>query len=147
MSRVDGKRVSLDSPAMTRIRAVLAQARGPLNAATIAQRAHVGERTFTASYQQVLQRAGMMHVAAWERSARGPYTPLFSRGAGEAPPKPQPISNAEGCRRWKEKTGYDDLRILNRALTRPRDPLLAALLGLPSRGRHAKAGTEANAAP
>lgn len=148
--RADKKRVSLASPGMLRIRDVLAKARGPIDGKTIADRAFVGERTLSASYQQILIAEEFMHVADYRRNARGPAIPLFMRGplVGDPPTKPEPLSESEVCRRWKERTGYDERRKLDRKLARPVDPLFAALMGLPSRGRHFKehhnSGTAAN---
>lgn len=138
--RADKKRVSLDSPSMTRIRAALAKAREPIDGKTLSARAFVGERTFSASYQQILISEGLMHVAEYRRNVRGPAVPLFFRGpqVGAAPTKPEPLPEAEVCRRWKERTGYDERRKLDRKLARPVDPIFAALMGLPSRGRHFK---------
>ena len=132
------KPVSLDSPGMRRIREVLRFARLPMSGEEIAKRAHVGVRTFGNSYQQQLLASGLIHISGWRRSARGPYTPLFSFGPGEPAPKPQRLTDAEICKRWKEKTGYDELRKLNRKLMRPTDALLAAQMGIPARGRHYK---------
>lgn len=148
--RVDKKRVSLDSPGMQRIRAVLAKLRGPVDGETISKRSCVGERTFSASYQQILIAEGLMHVADYRRNVRGPAVPLFFRGPliGAPAKKPEPLSDAEVSRRWKERAGYNELRNLNRKLVRPVDPIFAALIGLPSRGRHFKeyhnSGTAAN---
>lgn len=138
--RADKKRVSLNSPSMTRIRAALARAREPIDGKTLSARAFVGERTFSASYQQLLISAGLMHVAEYRRNVIGPPIPLFAHGplVGDPPVKPERFSDAEVCRRWKEKTGYDERRKLDRKLVRPVDPILAALMGLPSRGRHFK---------
>lgn len=123
---------------MRRIRETLRYARAPLDGETIASRAYVGVRTFTNSYQQLLIEAGLIHIAAWRRSARGPFTPLFSFGPGEQAKKPPRLTDAEVSKRWKEKTGYDELRKLNRKLMRPADAMLAALMGLPARGKHFK---------
>lgn len=136
--RADKKRVSLDSPAMRRIKETLSHARKPLDGETIARRSYVGVRTFGNGYQQLLIEAGLIHVAEWRRSARGPFTPLFSFGPGEPAPKPPRLTDAEVSKRWKEKTGYDELRKLGRQLARPHDRMLAALMGVPSRGRHFK---------
>lgn len=136
--RADKKRVSLDSPGMRRIRETLRYARAPLDGETIAKRAYVGVRTFTNSYQQQLLEAELIHIAGWRRNVRGPFIPLFAFGPGEPAPKPPKLTEAEVCKRWKERTGYDELRKLNRKLMRPTDALLAALMGLPSRGRHFK---------
>jgi hypothetical protein len=130
--------VSFDSLGMSRVRATLSKARAPIDAETIAERAHIGVRTFTGTYQQLLLPAGLIHIADWRRNVRGPAIPLFAAGTGVTPPKPGALSDAEVSRRWKERTGYNELRNLNRKLVRPVDPILAALMGLPSRGRHFK---------
>lgn len=139
--RADKKRVSLDSPGMLRIRKVISHAREPLDGEEIARRAHVGVRTFSASYQQILLDEGLMHIADYRRNTRGPFIPLFAHGplVGEPAKKPAKLTEAEICKRWKEKTGYDERRKLDRKLIRPVDPVFAALMGLPSRGRHFKA--------
>lgn len=135
---------------MRRIRAVISHAREPIDAEEIARRAHVGVRTFSASYQQILIAEGMMHIAGYRRNARGPFIPLFAFGPliGEPAKKPERLTEAQICKAWKERTGYDERRKLDRKLARPVDPILAALMGLPSRGRHFKAhhnsGTAAN---
>lgn len=136
--RADKKRVSLDSPSMTRIRAALAKAREPIDGKTLSARAFVGERTFSASYQQILIAEDVMHVAAWRRNVRGPFIPLFAYGPGKPAKKPERLTEAQICKAWKERTGYDERRKLDRKLARPVDPIFAALMGLPSRGRHFK---------
>lgn len=155
--RADKKRVSLDSPGMLRIRNVISHAREPLDGEEIAKRAHVGVRTFSASYQQILLDEGLMHIADYRRNTRGPFIPLFAFGPliGKPAEKPKKLTEAEICKRWKEKTGYDELRKLNRKLVRPPDGLFAALMGLPARGKHFKdhhnragqAPAEGNTAP
>lgn len=136
--RADKKRVSLESPGMRRIRNVISHAREPIDAEEIAKRAHVGIRTFSASYQQILIAEDVMHVAAWRRNVRGPFIPLFAYGPGKPAKKPERLTEAQICKAWKERTGYDERRKLDRKLARPVDPIFAALMGLPSRGRHFK---------
>lgn len=132
------QRVSLKSAGILRILDVLRTAAEPLHGDTIADRAFVSRRTFSNCYYKVLLDAKEIHVSQWVRNVRGPYMPLYSIGPGPSAPKPEPISDAEVSRRWKERSGYNEMRKARLRLARPVDATLAALLGIPSKGRHFK---------
>lgn len=128
-------KVSIDSPVMLKLRKALKRIKVPTSAAAIARLAGVKESTMRKHYQKVLVDAEQMHVGDWQHSARGPFTALYLPGPGAPAPKPPRITDAETSRRWKAKTGYDELRVAARKLRKPNDPVLAALMGLPARNK------------
>lgn len=132
------QRVSLKSVGIRRVLDVLRTANEPLHGDAIADRAFISRRTFCNCYYKVLLDAKEIHVAQWLRNVSGPYIPLYAIGSGPSVPKPRKLSNAEISRRWKDKTGYDEMRKAQARLVRPVDTTLAALLGIPSKGKHFK---------
>jgi len=107
---VTTRKVSTQSQGVLRVLAVLRVAREPMHGDTIADRAYISRRTFSNSYYRVLLDAKLIHVAEWLRNVRGPYIPLYAYGKGPSVPKPQPKTNAEVSRNWKERTGYHEMR-------------------------------------
>lgn len=138
--------VSLTSPTMMRIRKVLATITTPTSAEEIARLADMPAATLRKGYQSLLVKAGLMHEGGWRSSARGPFTALYLPGPGEPAPKPPRITDAESSRRWKAKTGYDEMRVARRKLLKPNDPVLAALKGLPARNKQSAKRAERAAA-
>lgn len=127
--KIDPKRiVSTDSPGMTRVRRVLAEATEPLDGRTIAERACISFLTFQNTYRHLLQQADLIHVSGWAHNpVRGPFVPLFSAGQGVTPPKPKKYPPTLNSRRWKARTGYHEFEKAARRLARPRDPIIKAL--------------------
>ena len=136
-------RVSIKSVGIRRCLEVLRAATEPLHGDTIADRAFISRRTFCNSYYRVLLDAKLIHVGEWLRNTRGPYIPLYSIGPGPDAPRPVPLTDAEVSRRWKARTGYGEACKAQRRMVRPADPVLAALLGIPSKGKHFKNTTPA----
>lgn len=118
-----------DSPGLKRVRKVLANAAGPLTAQQIAERAHVSVWTFNNHYKAPMLRNKVMHVAGWEHYGYG-WMQQYAKGQGETPPKPKAPPPKVATAKWKERTGYVDPRYAHRRLARPRDGVLAALMGL-----------------
>lgn len=139
-------RVSLNSVGIRRCLDVLRVATEPLHGDTIADRAFIGRRTFCNGYYRVLLDAKQIHVAQWLRNVSGPYIPLYSIGPGPSVQKPKALTDAQVARRWKERTGYEAMRKAQRRVARPTDTALAALMGIPSKGKHFK-NTNTPAAP
>ena len=132
------QRVSLKSVGIQRCLDALRTATEPLHGDTIADRAFIGRRTFCNSYYRVLLDAKEIHVAQWVRNIRGPYIPLYSIGPGPSVQKPKALTDAQVARKWKERTGYEAMRKAQRRAVRPADTALAALMGIPSKGKHFK---------
>ncbi len=144
------KIVSVESPGMLRVRKVIAQAREPIDARTIAKRAFVGYRTFQATYRHLLLRADLIHVAGYRRREvwTGTHIALYAHGPliGEPPEKPAPKPAIISQRAWRERTGYyESIKAKNR-LAKPPDFALAALLGLTPR-YHKQNTTNAGCTP
>lgn len=139
MGKIDPRRiVSCESPGMLRVRKVIAQSRELLDGHTIAERAHVSFTTFANTYRHLLIRANLIHVAGWRNNFRGPFLPLYGHGplVGDPPPLPQKVDLKQRAKEWKERTGYLEAKKAQRRFARPPDPILAALMGLPSRYHH-----------
>lgn len=118
-----------DSPGLRRAREVLTKATYPLPAQEIAARAHVSPWTFNNHYKTRLLREGAMHVAGWEHYGYG-WMPQYAKGQGVTPTKPKAPPPRVAVAKWKERTGYVDPRYAHRRLTRPRDKVLATLMGI-----------------
>lgn len=56
-----------------------------------------------ARYMDILVKQRRVHIAAWRRNRAGPMTAVYEVGYGESVEKPQPLSGAEKCRRFREK--------------------------------------------
>lgn len=126
--------VSLDSPGMRRVVAVLEASEKPLNGHQIAAAAHVAFNTFQNQYRHLLVAAGKIHLSGYAHNTRGPFVPLYR--AGHAPVglqvrKPRKIDQLARARNWKVRSGYNEARKAERRLRRPPDRVLAALMGLP----------------
>lgn len=119
-----------DSAGMLRVRAVLDKAAYPLTSNEIAARAHVSVWTFRNHYKRPLLSDGAMHVADWAHYGYG-WTARYAKDiVGESPPKPKSPPPKAATAAWKKRTGYTDPRYAHRRLARPRDKVLAALMGL-----------------
>lgn len=118
-----------DAPGLRRVRAVLLKATKPLTAKEVAARAHISVWTFRNHYKQQLLSEQAMHVAGWEYYGYG-WTQQYAKGQGETPKKPKAPPPKVAVAKWKERTGYVDPRYAHRRLARPRDGVLAALMGL-----------------
>lgn len=123
--------VTINSPGARRVLKVLRATTVPLTKQEIAPLAHVTEVAFQNNYRHVLLAAGLIHLAEWRR-VRGPARPAYlaGPGTGAEPTLPPATTNAERSKKWKERTCYNEARSAVRSLARPRDPVLAALLGL-----------------
>lgn len=117
------------SPGLRRVRAALADATEPLTAKEIAALAHVSPWTFNNHYKVQLLREKSMHVAGWEHYGYG-WMPAYASGQGVTPTKPKAPPPKVATAKWKERTGYVDPRYAHRRLARPRDKVLAALMGI-----------------
>lgn len=126
--------VSVESPGMRRVRAVLEAATGPMDAISISEAAHVSVNTFRNTYRRLLIRAGLIHIAGYLHGRQGRQRPTYLAGPqiGD-PPIPPILDHRAATRDWRERTGYNEARKAHRRLARPPDIALAALLGLPSR--------------
>jgi len=56
-----------------------------------------------ARYMDILVKQHRVHIAAWRRNRAGPMTAIYAAGRGESAEKPEPLSGAEKCRRFREK--------------------------------------------
>jgi len=56
-----------------------------------------------ARYMDILVKQKKIHIAAWRRNRAGPMTAIYAAGHGESAEKPEPLSGAEKCRRFREK--------------------------------------------
>lgn len=126
--------VSVESPGMRRVRAVLEAATEPMDAISISEAAHVSANTFRNTYRRLLIRAGLIHIAGYLHGRQGRQRPTYLAGPqiGD-PPIPPILDHRAATRDWKERTGYYEAIKARRRLARPPDMALAALLGLPSR--------------
>jgi hypothetical protein len=103
--------VSFNSPAMLRIRAVIANAGEPMSARQIAERAHISVGTAQhVAYLPSLLAAGMIHIVRYQSNGGGLQTPLYADGPGtgvipERPRWSRAKQNA-ASRAWKERSGY-----------------------------------------
>lgn len=118
-----------DSPGLSRVRKVIVASRAPHSAKTIADLAHVSVWTFNNHYKAHLLQEKAMHVAGWEDYGFG-FMPQYAAGQGETPKKPKAAPPKVATAQWKERTGYVDPRYSHRRLARPRDKVLAALMGI-----------------
>jgi hypothetical protein len=118
-----------DAPGMSRVRKVLAIATKPMTAEEIAGLAHVAAHTFNNHYKRKLIAEGAMHVAGWTPYQYGQMH-TYAAGPGEKPERPKAPPPQVAVARWKERTGYVDPRYAHRRLAKPRDKVLAALIGL-----------------
>jgi hypothetical protein len=119
-----------DSPGLRRVRAVLAALGAtPMTAQRIAELAHVSVWTFRNHYKRILLDDNTMHVADWEHYGFG-FTHRYASGPGKTPPRPVAPPPKVATAKWKERTGYVDPRYAHRRLARPRDKVLAALMGI-----------------
>lgn len=125
--------VSTDSPSMQRVLRVLVAADEPIDGHQIADLACIAFNTFQNGYRHLLMGESKIHIAGWRHNSRGPFVPLYRAGPGVAPPKPEKIDQLARSRNWKHRTGYNEARKAQRRLARPKDQVLAALLGLPTR--------------
>lgn len=135
--KLDPRRiVSVESPGMRRVRAVLEAAAGPLDATSISEAAHVSVNTFSNSYRHLLIRAGLIHIAGYLHGRQGRQRPTYLSGPqiGE-PPIPPKLDHKVSVRAWKERTGYYEAEKARRRLARPPDFALAALMGITPRYR------------
>ena len=131
-----------DSPGLRRVRDVLAKATGPLSAQDIAALAHVSSWTFNNHYKAGLLREKAMHVAGWERYGYG-WMPQYAKGIGVTPKKPKAPHPRVSTKLWRDRTGYNEARKSQRRMARPRDPILAALLGIKPGYRKSQPGEQA----
>lgn len=126
------RRTSTQSPGMQRIVAAL-QKGGQMTDEALCDLACVGINTFRCDYRAALIAEELIHVCDYKRNVQGPYVPIYAAGKriGPAPRKPRPLTPTQRCKRWRDKTGYDEARKAGRRLARPElaDPLLAALMG------------------
>lgn len=128
--------VSIDTPIMRRIIALMAGVTQPVDDEYIAKHAFVGRRTFGCNYRTVLIAAGKIHVAEYRRVRTGPFTAFYLPGPapeGFVPPRPENAKTVETQRAWRERSGYYEKIKAERRLRRPPEPAMAALLGLPAR--------------
>lgn len=124
---------------MLRVRRVCEEATEPLDGHEIADRAHISFNTFQNSYRHLLLGEEKIHIAGWRHNVRGPFIPLYLGGPGKTPKKPEKIDALARARAWKHRTGYNEARKAHRRLARPKDQMLAALLGLPTKHQKRRA--------
>lgn len=122
------------SPSLERIRKIFAEATAPLSSRALIEIAHVSYAAWSNHYRPYLLKHGEIHVSAWDRYQWG-WAPAYSAGKGVTPRKPKAPPKKVATALWKERTGYVDPRDLHRRLAKPKDPALAALLGLPARNQ------------
>lgn len=108
---------------------VLADATQPMTARKLCEAAHISINTWQNHYRAHLVARKEIHVAGWERHQFG-WAPQYAAGQGETPKKPKAAPPKVATAKWKERTGYVDPRYAHRRLARPRDKVLAALMGL-----------------
>lgn len=56
-----------------------------------------------ARYMDILVKQNRIHIVDWRRNRAGPMTAIYAAGRGESVDKPEPLSGAEKCRRFREK--------------------------------------------
>lgn len=92
-----------DSAGMSQIVRAL-ETNGRMTYLEVAQAVGLSSNTIkNARYMDILVKQERIHVAAWRRNRAGPMVALYAAGKGAAPKKPEPLSQAEKCRRSREK--------------------------------------------
>lgn len=95
------------SPSLRRILIVLDRY-GDLDYEGISEHAHVASATLTGGgYMLKLHILELVRVSGWIRQeSSGRPLPVWSVTPGESKPKPKPLTNAQKCRRYKQRAGY-----------------------------------------
>lgn len=76
---------------------------GPMTGKEVAQFSGVSYTTIKGrGYMQVLKKQGKVHISGWRRQRSANMAPIYSAGAGEDCPKPEPYRRAERLRRIRE---------------------------------------------
>ena len=77
---------------------------GKMTYVEVAQAVGLSSNTIkNARYMDILVKQERIHITAWRRNRAGPMTAVYSAGKGIPPQKPVPFSQAEKCRRSREK--------------------------------------------
>lgn len=99
------------TPVMRRILSALDQ-HGDMDANDIAESACCSYETLTGgSYLRKMVDAELIRIVKYERALRsGPAVPIYSVTPGRNASRPKPYSDAEKCRRWRNRVGYGSSR-------------------------------------
>lgn len=63
-----------------------------------------------ARYMDILVKQNRIYIAAWRRNRAGPMIAVYVAGSGKSVEKPAPLSQAEKCRRSRERKKFADDR-------------------------------------
>lgn len=92
-----------DSIGMNQVVAALEQ-RGRLSYLEVAEATGLSPNTLkNAHYMDVLVKQKRIHIVTWRRNRAGPMIAVYASGYGQSAERPAPLTNAEKCRRNREK--------------------------------------------
>jgi hypothetical protein len=125
------------SAGLKRVRAILLNATTPMTCQEISKAAHISQHLFRNHYVTLLSNE--IRVASWRKYQYG-WQHEYAAGPGITPPRPKSPPPKVATSAWKERTGYVDPRWAHRRLAKPRDSVLAALLGISKNTTHGANG-------
>ena len=115
------------SPSMTRMLKALEGTR--LNIDQWAKASLVARMT-AENYVKQLRFQKLIYICEYQRNRSGWPKPVYALGDHKDAPRLEKKDQLARAREWKETSGWYESEKAKRRLARPRDPVLAALMGI-----------------